>query len=138
MGRCDKLWLEAGLPLPGDPAFSLRFWCVEAGYNLSPGCGLLAHAVTAHCALWRWSVAMACSHMVEEGGASGAQDMHDCGNDEFVVPGSYLVLHSFNQLIQICRNRRRFLLCICGICRRFEYGFHRPYPWFVTVVMCCG
>ena len=41
------------------------------------------------------------------------------GNDEFVVPGSYLVLHSFNQLIQICRNSSRFRRCICGICRRF-------------------
>jgi hypothetical protein len=96
MGRYYKLVRDAGLPSPGDPAFSLRFWCVEAGDSLSPGSCLLATEVTVHGALWRWSVAMACFHVIEEGSASGTQDIHDCGNDEVVVLGSYLVLHSFN------------------------------------------
>ena len=112
MGRYDKLLLDPGLPSPGDPAFSLRFWDVEAGYSLSPGSCLLGNEVTAHCALWRWLVAMACSRVVEEGSASGTQEIHDCGNDEFVVLGSYLVLHSFNQLIQISRNGGRSLCCV--------------------------
>ncbi len=51
-GRSYKLLLDAGLLSPGDPAFSLRFWCVEAGYSLSPGSCLLANEVMAHCALW--------------------------------------------------------------------------------------
>jgi hypothetical protein len=112
IGRYYKLLLDAGLSPPGDPVFSLRFWYVEAGYSLSPGGDLLGNEVTAHCALWHWLVAMACSHVVEEGSVPGTQEIHDCGNDEFVVLGPYLVLHSFNQLIQICRNSGRSLCCI--------------------------
>jgi hypothetical protein len=51
MGRCGKFLLDAGLLSPGDPAFSLHFWYVEAGYSLSPGSYLLQNEVTAHCAL---------------------------------------------------------------------------------------
>ena len=50
-GRSYKLLLDAGLLSPGDPAFSLRFWYVEAGYSLSPGSYLLRNEVTAHWAL---------------------------------------------------------------------------------------
>jgi len=107
MGGYYKVLLDAGLPSPGDPAFSLRFWYVEAGYSLSPGSCWLGNEVTAHDALWRWSVAMAGSHIGKESSVPGTQEIHDCGNDEFVVLGSYLVLHSFNQLIQICRNGGR-------------------------------
>jgi hypothetical protein len=39
---------------------------------------------------------MACSHIVEEGSTPGTQEIHDCGNNEFVVLGPYLMLHSFN------------------------------------------
>ena len=135
MGRYDKLLLDAGLPSPGDPVFSLRFWYVEAGYSLSPGSYVLGHEVTAHCALWRWSVAMACSHVVEEGSAPVTQEIHDCSNDEFVVLRSYLVLYSFNQLIQICRNGGRPLRCMQW---RFQYSFHCSSPLLVAVVLCCG
>src|SRR5262249_10542148 len=134
MGWSRKLFLDAGLPSPGDPAFSLRFWYVEAGYSLSPGGCLLGHEVTVHCVLWRWSVAMARSHVVEEGSVPSTQEIHDCGNDEFVVLGPYLVLHSFKQLIQICRNGGRSLCCIQW---RFEYSFHRPSPLLVAVIVCC-
>jgi hypothetical protein len=132
--RYGKFWL-AGLPSPGDPAFSLRFWYVDAGYSLSPGGCLLGHEVTAHCALWRWLVAMACSHVVEEGSAPVTQEIHDCSNDELVVLRSYLVLYSFNQLIQICRNGGRPLRCMQW---RFQYSFHCPSPLLVAVVLCCG
>ena len=96
MGRYYKPLLDAGLPLPGDAAFSPGLWYIEAGYSLSPGSCLVGNEVTAHCALGYWLVAMAHSHVVEESSASGTQNIHDSGNDELVVLGSYLVLHSFN------------------------------------------
>ena len=135
MGRYGKFLLDAGLPSPGDSAFSLRFWYVEAGYSLSPDGYLLRHEVMAHCAFGRWSVAMAYSHVVKEGSAPGTQEIHDCSNDELVVLRSYLALYSFNQLIQTCRNGGRSLRCIRW---RLYYSFHCPSPLFVAVVLCCG
>jgi hypothetical protein len=36
---------------------------------------------------------MACPRVTEKGGVPGTQEMHDCGNNEFIVLGTYLLLH---------------------------------------------
>ena len=50
-GGYYKVVLDAGLPSPGAPAFSLRFWYVEAGYSLSPSSCWLGAEVMAYGAL---------------------------------------------------------------------------------------
>src|SRR5262249_33913002 len=113
--------LYAGLSSPGD--LLSPYTAGESRQDIA----CRQASVTAHCALGRWSIAMACSYVAEEGSAPHTQEMHDRGNDQFVVVGTYLVLHSFNQLIQICRNSSRSL---CRVQWRFQYGLHRPSPLF--------
>ena len=101
MGGYNKLLLDAGLSSPGGLR-SLETSGTSSRIQAVARQCLLGNEVMAHSAFWRWSVAMACSHVVEEGSTPGTQEMHDRGNDECVVLGSYLVLHSLNQFIQIC------------------------------------
>src|SRR5882672_10349817 len=111
-GQACSAW-RLGYHHLATPALSLCFWSIETGDRLSPGIGPCPPAgyrrgneVTAPGALWCWSIAMAGLHATAKGCVPGTQEMHDCGDDEFIVLGTYLLLHSLNQLIQICGNSR--------------------------------